>query len=64
VSTYRIIERGGEFYVQHRVLFFWMMVEEELGWNCSAPKPHASMEAARQYIDELALRNVTVQCGG
>ena len=64
MTTIRIIERGGDFYVQERALFFWVTVEEELGWNCSAPKAHPSVEAARLYIDGLVRRRITVQYGG
>ena len=50
VMRFKIIEVGGQFYVQRRLLFFWVTEHEELGWNCSAPKKFAQVEDARAYV--------------
>ena len=62
---FKIIERGGEYFIQKRVLFFWLTVEEEIGWNCSRAVSFKNSWDARKHIHESVATQITIEyyCG-
>ena len=56
MSKYRIIEKAGSFYIQTKLFFFWIDLEDKQGYRRTFP----TKESASIHIDSLVFQDKVV----